>query len=131
MKNTFLVIAVLFICSSSVVAEVSSEILVQGFSSWDGKKFHYPDGEAQLVVQKIEIKSSDKEISLAMHCHNMPLAAYVLKGNVKVVKLNGESQQFNTGDAFIEVMNQWHKVYLLKIHNLSFFMRAIRNFHSH
>lgn len=109
MKNILLIIAVLFICSKSVVAEVSSEILVQGSSSWDGKNFQYPDGEAKLVVQKIEIKSSNKEISLAMHCHNMPLAAYVLKGNVKVVKSNGESQQFDTGDAFIEVMNQWHK----------------------
>ncbi len=36
-------------------------------------------------------------------------AAYVLKGSVRVVKLSGESKLFNAGDAFIEVMNKWHK----------------------
>lgn len=108
--KSLLLIGCLFF-SSDIFAEqaVSSKILVQGTSSWDGSRFEYLKGTAELTVQKIAIKAETHTVSLAVHCHSMPLAAYVLKGSVKVIKPSGESQQFNQGDAFIEVMNQWHQ----------------------
>lgn len=111
MTKSIALFGMLFIslCSVDIGAEVRTEILTESTSSWDGGSFHYPINDAKITVQKISISTSDKEISLAMHCHSMPLAAYVLKGSVKVVKPSGRSMVFKEGDAFIEVMNQWHK----------------------
>jgi len=89
--------------------EVKSEILSQGAKSWDGGVFAYPPGTPQLVVQKITVETGGAEYALAVHCHVIPLAAYVLKGSVTVVKPSGELREFTAGDAFIEVVNKWHK----------------------
>ncbi len=93
----------------TVASEVSSSILVSAPVSWDGGSFEYEIEKPEITVQKIVISTGNEEVSLALHCHTMPLAAYVLRGSVKVVKLSGESKLFNSGEAFIEVMNKWHK----------------------
>ncbi len=110
MKTTLVAVGwlLLFMQNVTAASEVSSDILVSDSVSWDGGAFEYNTDSPEITVQKITI-STDEEISLAMHCHTIPLAAYVLKGSVKVVKLSGESKLFNAGDAFIEVMNKWHK----------------------
>ncbi len=111
MKPVFFIALVLAICCAFVIQanEVSSSILVSGTSSWDKSHFQYPEGKSEISVQKIKVTVSKEKLSLALHCHTMPLAAYVLKGNLEVVKLTGEREAFTQGDAFIEVMNQWHK----------------------
>jgi quercetin dioxygenase-like cupin family protein len=100
---------ILLIQNPAIAKEVEAEILVKGSSSWDGGAIAYPQGEAELIVQKIAVTPGGKEISLAMHCHTIPLAAYVTKGSLKVVKATGEEKMFKAGDAFIEVMKTWHK----------------------
>jgi quercetin dioxygenase-like cupin family protein len=101
--------ALLLLHNSAMANEVTADILVKGSTSWDGGAIAYPEGKAELIVQKITVTPGDKEISLAMHCHTIPLAAYVTKGSLKVVKANGEEKMFKAGDAFIEVMKTWHK----------------------
>ncbi len=99
----------LFLQNPVIANEVTTDILVKGSSSWDGGAVTYPQGKPELIVQKISIALGGKEISLSMHCHTIPLAAYVLKGSLKVVKASGEEKLFKAGDAFIEVMKSWHK----------------------
>lgn len=111
MKNYLgaIVWALLLLHNAAMAKEVTADILVKGSTSWDGGTIAYPQGKAELIVQKITVSPGDKEISLAMHCHTIPLAAYVTKGSLKVVKANGEEKMFKAGDAFIEVMKTWHK----------------------
>jgi quercetin dioxygenase-like cupin family protein len=112
MKNYLgaLVWVLLLSHNTAMANEVAADILVKGSTSWDGGAIAYPQGKAELIVQKITITpGGKKEISLAMHCHTIPLAAYVTKGSLKVVKASGEEKVFKAGDAFIEVMKTWHK----------------------
>ena len=100
---------VLFFQNTTNASEVSSSILVNASVSWDGGAFEYTKGKPEISIQKINISTDDEEVSLEMHCHTVPLAAYVTKGSVKVVKPSGEHKLFKAGDAFIEVMNKWHR----------------------
>jgi len=111
MKMIVFIAGVLLLCMQNATAadEVSSSILTHGSVSWDGGAFEYAKGKPDITVQKIDISTGSEEVSLAVHCHTTPLAAYVLKGSVQVVKPSGESKLFKAGDAFIEVMNKWHK----------------------
>ncbi len=102
-------VLLLLIQNTTAAGEISSTILVNESVSWDGGTFKYVKGTPKITIQKINISTGSKEVSLAVHCHTIPLAAYVLKGSVKVVKPSGENKLFKEGDAFIEVMNKWHK----------------------
>ena len=90
-------------------AGVTAEILAQGATGWDGGAITYPKNNPEMTVQKISITTDGQEVVLPIHCHTIPLAAYVLTGSVKVIKTSGEEKLFKAGDAFIEVMKSWHK----------------------
>jgi len=111
MRIIFVIISAILLLmqNTSAMAEVSSTILHNESISWDGGTFEYVKGKAEITIQKIDIRPGSEEVSLAIHCHSMPLAAYVAKGSVKVVKPSGENKLYKAGDAFIEVMNKWHK----------------------
>lgn len=102
------ILLILFIQNGTTKGNVSVNVLVDSSVSWDGSSFEYRDGNPKITIEKIMIPAADKIISLAIHCHTIPLAAYVLKGSVKVLKPSGESKIFNQDEAFIEVMNEWH-----------------------
>jgi quercetin dioxygenase-like cupin family protein len=89
--------------------KVTSEILVTDSISWDGGDFEYSTGEPKITIQRISVSPGGQALTLPVHCHPMPLAAYVLKGGVTVVKLSGQTEHFKSGDAFIEVMETWHQ----------------------
>ena len=105
----FISALLLFVQNAVAIGDVSSEYLVKDSVSWDGSPYEYVKGTPQITVQKININPGDNSLSLAVHCHTIPLAAYVLKGSVQVVRLSGENTTFRAGEAFIEVMNIWHK----------------------
>jgi len=94
---------------ASAADEISSAILQKGSISWDGGAFAYPQGQPEMTVQRITVKADGKEIELPVHCHPVPLSAYVAKGSVTVITSVGKRNTFKTGDAFIEVANTWHK----------------------
>lgn len=84
---------------------ISSQVLVQSTHSWDGGEFAYPTGEGQLTVTRIFMP---KGSSLPMHCHPVPLAGMVTKGQLEVLKEDGQTRVFGEGAGLIEVSNQWH-----------------------
>ena len=79
--------------------------LLQSSTSWDGGSFNYPEGKPQITVSTITVPEG---VSLAMHCHPVPLAGMVVKGTLEVTTANGESRIFEEGEAVIEVFNTWH-----------------------
>ena len=99
----------LFLQDTTAAGEISSNILVNESVSWDGGAFEYAKGKPKITIQKMDISTGSGEVSLVVHCHPIPIAAYVLKGSVKVINSSGENKLFKAGDAFIEVMNKWHK----------------------
>ena len=103
------VLLILFFNKTYADVDVSSEILVQWTTSWDGSAYSYPSGIPQITIQKINIKTDDGSLTLPLHCHPMPIAAVVISGAVQVVKKSGQSKQFSAGDAFIEVSEAWHR----------------------
>lgn len=109
MKLLFLFLLYNFSQAVFAIESVYSEILTADSKSWDGSQFNYPEGKAKLIVQKITINPDNKELILAEHCHPIPLAAYVLTGSVHVTEPSGHYHVFSAGDAFIEVVNTWHK----------------------
>lgn len=108
MKNALVFIVVMFLCSQGVwakEAKVQAEVLTQSSVSWNGEAYRYPQGEAEISVVKIDIP---KGIVLPLHCHNIPLAGYMVKGELEVSTASGEKKLFKAGDAFVEVMDLWH-----------------------
>ena len=125
-KNSTLLFLFLFCFSNAsfAIEPVYSTILTRDTVSWDGGGFHYPEGTAQIIVQKITITPGDKDFYLSEHCHPIPLAAYVLKGSVHVAERSGQYHIFSAGHAFIEVMNTWHKGKFLEDTELIVFYAA-------
>lgn len=82
-----------------------TEVLVQASSSWDGAPFAYPDGTPELSVVRITIP---KGVSLPWHCHPVPLAGAVTRGQLKVTKPDGASVTLQAGEGLVEVSRQWH-----------------------
>ena len=99
----------LFMQNTTAAGEISTNTLVNESVSWDGGAFEYAKDKPEITIQKIDISTGSEEVLLVVHCHPIPIAAYVLKGSVKVVNSSGENKLFQAGDAFIELMNKWHK----------------------
>jgi quercetin dioxygenase-like cupin family protein len=91
-----------------IANEISVDTLVQSSTSWDGSAFTYVEEKPQITIQKITINPKGKELTLPLHCHEIPLAGYIVKGQVQVLKPSGETKIYKAGDAVIEVMNKWH-----------------------
>ncbi|MEM7027935.1 MAG: cupin domain-containing protein [Pseudomonadota bacterium] len=111
MKNIILIPVLLLLLLNQLhaIEPVYSEILAKDSVSWDGKEFAYPTGVPEITIKKITIDPGGKELVLSEHCHTFPLAAYVLSGSVHVEEPSGRYHIFRAGNAFIEVMNSWHK----------------------
>ncbi len=105
-KLTIIFTLILALLSSNVLAKLTVDTLLDTKTSWDGGDFSYGQGSAKIIIQKITADTY-KDFK-SFHCHTTPLAAYVVKGKVEVVKKSGESRIFKAGDALVEVMNQWH-----------------------
>jgi len=107
-KNLYvLVTSVLLLVSTATAGNgVSAEVLAKGSRSWNGNDFSYPAGKPEITITKVTVADGAE---VPIHCHPVPLAAYVLKGAIEVTTTVGQRKIFQEGEAFIEVMNVWHK----------------------
>jgi quercetin dioxygenase-like cupin family protein len=87
-------------------ADTKIDTLLDSNTSWDGSHFSYPQGSPKIIIKKIVI-DANKGFK-KFHCHITPLAAYIAKGSVEVIKKSGKTRLFKAGEAFTEVTNQWH-----------------------
>lgn len=82
------------------------EKLAQTQTSWDGSKFHYPSGTAEISIYKARLAAGEQT---AWHCHPVPVFGYMLAGELRVTTEAGQQHLFKPGDAVVEVMNGWHR----------------------
>ena len=108
MKLHLLFVVALCVSTQAVptVEDVRAEVLTKNSISWDGSPVQYPKQGAEITVVKISVPDGAR---IPLHCHPVPLAAYMLKGAIEVTTSSGEKRIFREGEAFIEVMNKWHQ----------------------
>lgn len=80
--------------------------LLDAETSWNGGAFHYSEGTPKVTAVKIRLKHGE---STPIHCHPVPLFAYIVKGQLRVTTGRGESRVFKRGEALVEVMDTWHQ----------------------
>ena len=102
---TLLIATSLLLTPIYAAEKAKAKILLQETTSWNGDSISYPKGDAQISVVKIMVP---RGVVIPMHCHPMPLAAYMISGAIEVTTSSGEKKTFRQGDAFLEVMNRWH-----------------------
>ena len=107
-------IAVLLASSSLSCATTESsafaikvETLIQSTSSRDGTPFTaYPVGQPQITVLKITVPPHTR---MEWHSHPIPIAGYILSGELTIEKTDGTTQQFVAGQAVAETVDSIHR----------------------
>ena len=85
------------------------EVLARSAASWNGSPLPaYPAEQPEVTVLKIRIAPGTR---LPMHKHPVINAAVVLAGALTVITEAGRSVRFSSGDAIVEVVDQWHYGY--------------------
>jgi len=66
MKNIILITlcSLLLLHSPASADKITSTVLESGSVSWDSGTFSYPDGEPEISIQKITIKTDGEEVAL-------------------------------------------------------------------
>ena len=65
-----------------------------------------PQGKAEMVAAAVEIPANG---STTIHQHPWSRFVYVERGPVRIINhATGETKDFQTGEAFAEVIAQWH-----------------------
>jgi quercetin dioxygenase-like cupin family protein len=94
-----------------VLAEAPSSVkvdtLLKTDSAWDGTRYEaYPSGQPQITVQRIEVPPHS---SLPWHTHPMPIAGYVVSGEITVEKPDGEKRTVLAGQVLPETVGSVHR----------------------
>lgn len=97
-----------FLCgqNSPEKGEVKKVVLSSSSQSWDGVELPaYPSGKPKISILHITIPPKER---LALHKHPIINAGVLIKGELKVVKPNGETLSLKQGEAIIELVNSEH-----------------------
>ncbi|MET1079671.1 MAG: cupin domain-containing protein [Pseudomonas sp.] len=86
-------------------AAVKATPLLKTESSWNGKPFVYPEGQAQVSGMLIEIAPGGET---GWHSHPVASFAYILEGELEVHLKTGEVNRLTAGDALAEVVDTLH-----------------------
>jgi quercetin dioxygenase-like cupin family protein len=86
---------------------IQAKTLLQTDRGWDGKVYEsYPKGQPQLSVLEITIPPNT---TMEWHRHPIPNAAYVVSGDLKVERQNGQTANFSKGQIIPETVGEWHR----------------------
>ncbi|MGI0117757.1 cupin domain-containing protein [Zooshikella sp. RANM57] len=107
MKILVLQIFSLLLLSTTLSAEVRVDTLSKTRTSWDGTPLPaYPAGQPEVTVLKYTIPPNTQ---LPLHRHPVINAAYVLSGELTVIKSEGnQTKHLKAGETLVELVNQWH-----------------------
>jgi len=85
---------------------VVSRDLIKTTRSWDGTLLPaYPRGQPEINIKRIVIPPG---IRLPIHLHPVINAGVLLRGELTVVKENGQTLQLHAGDPIVELVDAWH-----------------------
>jgi quercetin dioxygenase-like cupin family protein len=86
---------------------IQAKTLLQTDRAWDGKAYDsYAKGHPRLSVLEITIPP---HTTMEWHRHPIPNAAYVVAGELKVEKQNGQTAHFSKGQVIAETVGEWHR----------------------
>lgn len=84
----------------------SSELLSESHLSWNGDSLPaYPSGKPKISIVKVTIPPHSE---LPHHYHPVINAGVLLKGQLTVVDVKGNTLEMKAGDPIIEVVNTIH-----------------------
>jgi quercetin dioxygenase-like cupin family protein len=88
-------------------SSIETETLIQSASSWDGTPYiSYPAGRPQITILKITVAP---HTTMKWHSHPLPIAGYILSGELTIEKADGAKQHFVAGQAITETVNSVHR----------------------
>jgi quercetin dioxygenase-like cupin family protein len=86
---------------------VHAKTLLQTDKAWDGTTYAaYPKGSPKLSVLEITIPP---RTTMDWHRHPIPNVAYVMSGEIKVEKQDGQTAHFTKGQLIPETVGAWHR----------------------
>ena len=104
--GVILVVSVSFgVYFSTAVNEISSETLVDTDKTVIGQDIQYPSGTPQITSKIITIPVGAET---GPHIHEVPMFAYIMRGEVTVDYGEKGIQTFVEGDSIVEAINYTH-----------------------
>ena len=87
--------------------DIETEVLFVTNSTWAGDPVKYmKTGTPEVRAQTVEFAPG---AATTWHYHPVPSYIYVIEGTFQVETGDGRLQQFNAGQAFVEVVNTLHR----------------------
>ena len=91
---------------NETVAKTEITELLKTTKSLDGVDLpKYPDGKPEITILKASIPPKTK---LDFHKHPVINAIVLTKGELTIVTDKNERFRFKAGDAYVEVVDEWH-----------------------
>ena len=85
---------------------VTTELVIRSPNDWSGNILPpYLTNAPEIALMRYSIPP---KTALPIHQHPSINAAYVMEGEVTVVKEGGGERTFRKGEAIIEMVGQWH-----------------------
>ena len=86
---------------------IDTDVLINTTSTWAGDPIRYLETETPVVRAQTVVFAPGAQTT--WHYHPLPSYIYVLAGTFLVETSDGRMQQFNAGQAFVEVVNVLHR----------------------
>ncbi len=81
------------------------ETLINASESWNGDSFRYPNGQAEMKLEKI---TSQPGFKTPLHLHPQPGIIYVQKGTLYCETSDGKSLTISDGESFASSQDTAH-----------------------
>ena len=95
-----------FVSADNAHPGVTTELVVRSPNDWSGNTLPpYLTNAPEIALMRYTIPP---QTALPIHQHPSINAAYVMDGEVTVVKEGGGERTFRKGEAIIEMVGQWH-----------------------
>ena len=110
-KTQISLCAILFLVLSIAHADgahpgITAQLVIRSPDDWSGSKLpQYHSDAPEIALMRYTIPP---ETALPIHQHPSINAAYVMDGEVTVVKEGGGERTFRKGEAIIEMVGKWH-----------------------
>jgi quercetin dioxygenase-like cupin family protein len=96
---------IVFLTTVLVMVSTISQAQMTTGTSWNGGEISYPQGKPEVTSVHMVLDGSKK---VALHCHPVPVFAYILRGILEVETGSGDKQKFTEGESLVEVMGTVH-----------------------
>ncbi len=86
--------------------DIATELVIRTPNDWSGTQLPpYLSSQPEVALMRYTIPPN---AVLPIHMHPTINAAYVMSGEITVVKVGSVEKTFRKGDAIVETVNTWH-----------------------